>query len=96
MAVFSFVNRNSGSVYFTMETIRNYDGFYDSFSSASAEGVYSSFTGALAEHLVTSSYIFAEVIPPGSSSFTFIPTSVISTGSVYFRGTGDMDVTITI
>ena len=96
MAVFSFVNRNSGSVYFVMETIRNANGFYDSFSSASAEGVYSSFTGVLASHLVTSSYIFGEVIPPGSSSFTFIPTSVISTGSVYFRGTGDMDVTITI
>ena len=96
MAIFSFVNRNSGSVYFAMETIRNANGFYDSFSSASAEGVYSSFSGALAIHLVTSSYIFGGVIPPGSSSFTFIPTSVISTGSVYFRGTGNMDVTITI
>lgn len=96
MAVFSFVNLNSGSVYFTMETVRNNQGFYDTFSSASAVGVYSDFTGANAAHLVTSSYIFSEIIPPGSSSFTFVPTSSIATGSVYFRGTGDLTVTITV
>ena len=97
MAVFSFVNNNDSSVYFTVETFRNELGFYESpFSPANAIGIYSNFTGINPEHLVTSSYIFSEVIPPGSSSFTFIPTSVISTGSVYFRGTGDMNVTITI
>lgn len=96
MAVFSFINNNVGSVYFTMETVRNVQGFYDTFSSASAVGVYSNFTGANASHLVTSSYIFAEVIPPGSSSFTFTPTTMIDSGSVYFRGTGNLTVTITI
>jgi hypothetical protein len=96
MADFSFINNNSGSVYFTMETVRNNQGVYDNFSSASAVGVYSNFIGINVSHLVTSSYIFAEVIPPGSSSFTFTPTNTINTGAVYFKGTGNLTVTITI
>ena len=97
MAVFSFINNNDSSVYFTVETVRNELGFYDAPSSpANAVGVYSNFTGVNAAHLVTSSYIFSEIIPPGSSSFEFTPTSSIATGSVYFRGTGDLTVTITV
>ena len=97
MAVFSFVNNNDSTVYFTVETVRNELGFYESpFSPANAIGTYSNFTGINPEHLVTSSYIFSEVIPPGSSSFEFIPSSSIATGSVYFRGTGDLTVTVTI
>jgi hypothetical protein len=96
MAVFSFINNNSSSVYFTVETVRGDRGFYNISSSTNAIGVYSNFTGANASHLVTSSYIFSEVIPPGSSSFTFIPSASIATGSVYFRGTGNLTVTVTI
>ena len=67
MAVFSFVNNNDSSVYFTVETVRNELGFYESpFSPANAIGTYSAFTGS--SGLVTSSYIFGVVVPPGSSS----------------------------
>jgi hypothetical protein len=97
MAVFSFVNNNDSSVYFTVETVRNDQGFYEApLSPTNAVGVYSNFTGVNASHLVTSSYIFSEIIPPGSSSFEFIPTASIATGSVYFRGTGDLTVTVTV
>ena len=93
MASFSFTNPSSGSAYFVMETVTT-SSFYGAGSPTNALGVYSAFTGS--SGLVTSSYIFGEVIPPGSSSFTFFPSSTILTGSVYFRGTGELTVTITI
>ncbi len=95
MAVFSFVNRNSGSVYFTIETIRGADGFYNSGSLRGALGAYYNFTGSSQYDLVSSDYIAAYIVPPGSSSFEFNPTEYIQTGSVYFRGTGDLVATIT-
>ena len=60
-----------------------------------AEGFYSNFNRVVEDHLVTSSYIFAEVIPPGTSSFEFNPlVSGMPTGSFYFRGTGNMTVNV--
>lgn len=94
MATFSFINLSSGSAYFVMETIPNSQRFFDSSSPTNAIGTYSNFTRA--GGLVTSSYIFGVVVPPGSSSFTFTPTTMINTGSVYFRGTGELTATITI
>lgn len=94
MASFSFTNPSSGSAYFVMETVSNSQGFFDSSSITNAVGTYSNFVRA--GGLVTSSYVFGVVIPPGTSSFEFIPTSSIATGSVYFRGTGEITATITI
>jgi len=94
MAVFSFVNRNSGSVYFVMETIRNANGFYDSGSLNGALGAYYNFTGSSQFDLVSSNYIAGYVVPPGSSSFEYNPTEYIQTGSVWFRGTGDLVATV--
>jgi len=96
MAIFNFSQSGQfGSTYFTLETVRNSDGFYDSSSFPNARGYYSNFTNVSESHLVTSSYIFAEVIPPGVSSFEFNPSdSAMPTGSFYFRGTGDMTVTV--
>jgi len=95
MAVFSFINRNSGSVYFVMETIRNANGFYDSSSLNGALGAYYNFTGSSQFDLVSSNYIAGYVVPPGSSSFEYNPTEYIQTGSVWFRGTGDLVATVT-
>ena len=72
MAIFTFTQPGDyGSTYFTLETVRNNQGFYDSSSLKNAEGFYSNFDGVVEDHLVTSSYIFSEVIPPGTSSFEF-------------------------
>jgi hypothetical protein len=68
--------------------------FYDASSPTNAIGTYSNFTGVVG--LVTSSYIFGVVVPEGSSSFVFTPTASIATGSVYFRGTGNLTATITV
>ena len=93
MASFSFTNPSSGSAYFVMETVTT-SSFYDSSSPTNAIGTYSDFTGS--SGLVTSSYVFGVVIPPGSSSFVFTPSASIATGSVWFRGTGEITATITI
>ena len=93
MATFSFINLSSGSVYFVMETVTT-SSFYNASSPTNALGTYSAFTGS--SGLVTSSYIFGVILPEGSSSFEFTPTASIATGSVYFRGTGNLTATITI
>lgn len=95
MANFSFNNQSSGSVYFTYETVRNYYGFYDSGSLKAASGSFSNFTGVNEDHIVQSDYIWAAVIPEGSSDFDFDPSFTVPTGSVYFRGTGNLTVIIT-
>jgi surface protein len=93
MAIFSFVNRSSGSAYFVLETF-NTGGFYDSNSLNGALGAYYNFTGSTQYSLVSSNYAMGYVVPPGSSSFEFNPTEYIQTGSVWFRGTGDFTVRI--
>ena len=88
---FTFTNP-SGSAYFTMETIRNNQGFYDSSSRKNFEGVYNT---SVSQNLVTSSYIASIVVAPGSSTFDFTPTLTTVSGSNYYlRGTGMYSLTI--
>ena len=93
MAVFSFINRSSGSAYFVIETVTT-GGFYDENSLNGTLGAYYNFTGSNQYSLVSSNHIAGYVVPPGSSSFEFNPTEYIQTGSVWFRGTGDLTVQI--
>ena len=94
MAIFTFHNP-SGSAYFTVEeNSRNNYGYYDSNSYKYASGSFSNFTGSNPDHVVQSDYIWAQVIPPGTSSFEFIPHIEIPVSGVYFRGTGEFNVTI--
>ena len=98
MATFTFHNP-SGSSYFTMETVRvNEPGiyWYTSSSIKCASGSFSSFTGSKAEHINQSNYIFAQVIPHGTSSFEFNNAITIPAGAVYFRGTGEYNLIVTI
>ena len=81
---FTFTNPSASS-YFTMETNRNSQGFYDSGSVKNFIGTYSV---SESMNLVTSSYIASIVVQPGVSSFTFTPDSAV-TGTTYrLRGTG--------
>lgn len=90
MAKFIFTNPSSGSAYFFMETLRNPVGVYDSSSLINARGAYWNFTGSDQYSLVSSDYIFGWVVPPGTSSFEYNPTDYVPTGSVYFKGTGNV------
>ena len=94
MANFTFHNPSS-TAYFTLEEVRNSMGFYDSSSLKYGSGSFSSFTGSNPDHVVQSNYIWAQVIPPGTSSFDFVPHIDTPVGGVYFRGTGEFNVIIT-
>ena len=88
----------SGSCYFTMETVRDAQGFYDSTRPTNAIGTYDftaepdSVVGA-----VSSSYIMSGVVAPTSdftSSFAFTPNANIAAGSSLLRGTGDLKLVL--
>lgn len=44
--------------------------------------------------LVTSSYIFSVVVPPGTSSFDFTPTTNVPISGAWLRGTGEFTLII--
>ena len=77
---------------------------YDSTFSLYASGSFTSFTGSTSvtqqtflfnDGIVQSNYIWSCVVPPGSSSFTFNNAITIHDYTVLFKGTGELDVTIT-
>jgi len=96
---FTFSNPSS-SAYFTLEGIRNSDGFYDSTSNIVAEGTYTSFDGDfdriqnISSSLITSSYIFSMVIPRGNGSFIFTPSPAVAINTAYLKGTGEYTLVI--
>ena len=94
MANYTFHNP-SGSSYFTLETVRNYSGFYDSSSGKYASGSFDGFVNSNPDYIVQSNYIWSQVIPPGTSSFNFNNAVDIPVCGVKFRGTGEFTVIIT-
>lgn len=91
---FTLTNPATGSAYFTIETVRNNDGFYDSNSPTNALGVYGSFTNIGSDTLITSSYISSVVVPEGNSSYQFTPTTTVAVSSSMLRATGGITLTI--
>jgi hypothetical protein len=80
-------NPLNGSSYFTLETVKNNDGFYDSTSPKNTSG---SFTlGAGLAGIVQSDYITSVVVEPGGGNLTFIPAINITGSTLYLRGTGN-------
>jgi hypothetical protein len=89
LKTFTFTNPYDSS-YFTLETVRNADGFY--------VGQPTNFTGnwvvSASMGLVQSPYIASVVVPPGTSSFTFTPAAPV-TGTTYkIMATGAYTLTI--
>ena len=82
----------TGSAYFTLETVRNADGAYDSTSPTNTVGTYANLTNV--SGLVTSSYVFSVVVENGGGSLSFTPASTITAGTAYVRGTGGISVQI--
>ena len=80
------------SSYFTMETVRNGNGFYDSTTPTNFSGSY---IVTQSMGLVSSSYIASVVVPTGTSSFVYKPSAnVVSGSSYYLRGTGTVALDI--
>ncbi len=95
--VFTIGNSGSiGSAYFTVETVRNNSGFYDSTRPTNSLGLYSSFSNIDQDTLITSSYISSVVVPEGGGIYQFTPTSNIALSSSFLRGTGGITLDITI
>jgi hypothetical protein len=85
-------NNPSYSSYFTMETNRNVNGFYDAASFTNFSGSY---IASQSMGMITSSYVVSIVVQPGVSSFTFSPGYAVVSGSNYrLRGTGEYSLTI--
>ena len=90
---FSITSSNDQVTYFTMETVRNGVGFYDSSSATNALGVYSNLVNVTT--LITSSYIASLVVGVGGGSFDFEPTDTIALSGSFFRGTGGINLGVT-
>lgn len=91
---FTLTNTNKGSCYFSIETVADATGSYNSSSPTNALGTYSSFSGINADSLITSSYTAAVIIPSGGGSFQFNPTTNIAVGTSTLRATGGATLTI--
>lgn len=76
------ITNNSGSSYFTLETVRNYNGV----TPKNLSGSFDNFSN-IANH-VASDYIAGFVLPAGTSSFDFTPENNVVKETLYFRGTG--------
>ena len=89
---FTITNPYDGTSYFTIEAVRNSDGFFDSTSNKVAEGAYT--IGNNIKTLVTSSYVASVTVPPGTNSMSinFDNNTPIS-GSI-LRATGGITLTI--
>ena len=90
---FSITSSNDQVTYFTMETVRNGVGFYDSSSATNILGFFSNFDNVIS--LVTSSYIASICVGVGGGSFDFEPDNTIALSGSFFRGTGGISLGVT-
>lgn len=87
---FTFTNPGDSS-YFTLETVRNSNGAYDSASLQCASG---SWVVSASMGFIYSPVIASVVVQPGTSSLTFTPASTIAGTGYNLRGTGQFNLTI--
>ena len=83
---YTISNPLEGSSYFTLETVRNSNGFYDTGSAKNTSGSFSLGTGL--STLIQSDYIASVVVAPGGGVLTFIPAISIVKETLNLRGTG--------
>ena len=72
--------------YFTLETARNANGFYDSTSPKNTSGSFTLGTGITS--LIQSDYIAGVIVQPGGGNLTFVPAVNITNSTLYLRGVG--------
>ena len=92
---------STGSAYFTFETVRNINGFYDSSSPTNGKGNLRIEIPPIGATLIPvdsiqDDYIWSVVVPSGGvCGFTFAPTSQVNASTVYLRGTGGISLELT-
>ena len=83
------ITNNSGSSYFTLETVRDYDGI----TPQNTSGSYTSLTNIATS--VISDYIAGFSLPQGTNEFIFTPSNNVSGSTLRFRGTGGIILGVT-
>jgi len=91
--LFSITSSNDEVAYFTIETVRNGLGFYDSSSATNILGFFSNLNNVTT--LITSSYIASVCVGVGGGSFNFEPDETIALSGSFFRGTGGISLGVT-
>jgi hypothetical protein len=105
MAKFTFNNTGGGSAYFTLELRRRpTDGFYptsslqSTFITGSKSELFSALTGSNLDGVVQTpnppAYKWSVVVPSGTPSLIFNPTSNIPASGSVLRGTGIFNLTL--
>jgi hypothetical protein len=89
--MFAFSNPGVSS-YFTLETIRQPNGFYTGSTPTNTSGTWNA---SFPSGLVTSPYITSVVVPPGNSSLYFNPAISVTGSNYRLRGTGNYTLTTT-
>lgn len=79
-------NPLSASSYFTLETVPNSNGFYDSLSPKNTSGSFSLGTGL--SELIQSDYQASVIVNPGGGTLTFVPAVNITAATLRLRGVG--------
>jgi hypothetical protein len=89
--LFAF-NNPSQSSYFTLETVKNANGFYNNNAPFTTSGSW-----AVSEPMgfVTSSQVASVAVPPGYSSLYFTPATSITGSNYRLKGTGNFSLAIT-
>jgi hypothetical protein len=86
------VDSTSGSNYFTMETVRNNQGFYDSSSKKNTSGSY--FSNAIPSRISSDYFSGFALKPSPYNSFTFTPAINVTGSTLMLRGTGNVTLSI--
>ena len=83
---YSIDNPLDYSSYFTLETVRNADGYYDSTSPKNLEGTFTKDAGI--STLVKDNYKTGMVILSGGGELVFTPANDVTAATLRLRGTG--------
>jgi len=83
---YSIDNPLNYSSYFTLETVRNADGFYDSTSPKNIEGSFTLGSGVI--NVVSDDYKAGAIVASGGGELIFTPTNNVTAATLLLRGTG--------
>jgi hypothetical protein len=84
-------NNPSSSAYFTLETVKEENGYYNEDSPTNCDGIFND-GGEMG--YVASSYIASFNVREGVTSFSFQPAQPIDGSTLRLRGTGEFSLII--
>ena len=83
---YSIDNPLDYSSYFTLETVRNVDGYYDSTSPKNLEGTFT--VGSGISTIVQDDYKAGVIVSSGGGELLFTPANNVTATTLRLRGTG--------